>query len=132
MDAELERVGHEIVDAAVKLHMRVGPGFVESLYETLLAKELERRGLPVERQKRIVLTLDGVRSRKAFRIDLLVAGCVLVEVKSASALPRGHWKQVLTYLRILDLRLGFMINFGKPTLKAGLRRVVNGYDGYAR
>ncbi len=90
MDAELERIGHEIVDAAVKLHMRVGPGFLESVYESMLAKELERRGLLVERQKRIVLTLDGVRSQKAFRIDLLVAGRVLVEVKCASALPRGY------------------------------------------
>ncbi len=128
MDEQLERIGHEIVDAAVKLHIRVGPGLRESVYETLLAKELQRRGFVVERQKRFSLGLEGTQFEKAFRADLVVSRCVLVEVKAASALPRDQWRQVLTYLRLLDLRLGFLINFGKPRLKDGLKRVVNHYD----
>ncbi len=130
MDAELERIGHEIVDAAVKLHIRIGPGLQESAYERMLAKELQHRGLRVERQKRISVELDGMHFERGFRADLLVGGRVLVEVKAVNALPRGQWKQVLTYLRLLDLRLGFLINFGKSTLKAGLKRVVNQYDGF--
>lgn len=128
MDDELERIGQQVVDAAVKLHIRVGPGLRESVYETLLAKELQRRGFVVEQQKRFSLGLEGTRFEKAFRADLVINQRVVVEIKAVPALPQGYWKQVLTYLRLLDLRLGFLINFGKPRLKDGLRRVVNAYD----
>ncbi len=127
---ELEQIGSHIVDAAIKLHMRTGPGLLESVYETLLGNELVRRGLSVERQKRIGLKLEGVEFEKALRVDLLVNGCVVVEVKSTDLLPGVCWKQVLTYLRLLDLRLGFLINFNEVRLKDGLKRVVNKYDGF--
>ncbi len=130
MDQQIELVAREIVDAAVKLHIRVGPGILESAYEMLLAKELARRDLVVERQKRITVELDGLRFEHAFRIDLLVDGCVAVEVKSVDALAAVHWKQLLTYLRLTDLRLGLLINFSEARLKDGLKRVVNRYDGF--
>ncbi len=130
MDEQIELVAREIVDAAVKLHIRVGPGMLESAYEMLLAKELARRDLFVERQKRITVELDGLRFEHAFRIDLLVDGCVAVEVKSVDALAAVHWKQLLTYLRLTDLRLGLLINFSEARLKDGLKRVVNRYDGF--
>jgi iron complex transport system substrate-binding protein len=127
---DIERTATEIVDAAVKLHIRVGPGLLESVYETLLGKELARRGLPVERQKRISVRLDGIEFDRAFRIDLLVNGCVAVEIKSVDVLAAAHWKQLLTYLRLADLRLGLLINFSEGRLKDGLKRVVNRYDGF--
>ncbi len=127
---DIERIAGEIVDAAVRLHMRVGPGLLESVYETLLGNDLAQRGLTVERQKWITTAVDGVRFSKAFRIDLLIEGQVLVEVKSVDLLLPVHWKQVLTYLRLLDLRLGFLINFKEERLKDGLKRLVNRYDGF--
>ena len=127
---DIERTATEIADAAVKLHIRVGPGLLESVYETLLGKELARRGLPVERQKRISVRLDGIEFDRAFRIDLLVNGCVAVEIKSVDVLAAAHWKQLLTYLRLADLRLGLLINFSEGRLKDGLKRVVNRYDGF--
>ncbi len=129
---DVERIAGEIVDAAVKLHIRVGPGLLESVYETLLGNDLLRRGLTVERQKWITTAVDGVQFSKAFRIDLLVERQVLVEVKSVDIVLPVHWKQVLTYLRLMDLRLGFLINFKEEKLKDGLKRLVNRYDGFGR
>lgn len=131
MDERLERLASETVDAAVKVHILAGPGLLESVYEKLLAKELKRRGLRVDRQRWISATLDGIRFERAFRADLLVESSLLVEVKSVEALTAAHWKQVRTYLRILDMRLGFLINFKEAKLKDGLKRIPNGYDGFA-
>ena len=131
MDDDLERIAGEIVDAAVKLHIRAGPGLLESVYEKLLGNDLEGRGLVVERQKWISTELDGCRFERAFRVDLLVNKQVVVEVKSVDTLVPAHWKQVLTYLRLMNLRLGFLINFKEAKLKDGLKRVVNRYDGFA-
>lgn len=103
---DLDFLSGEILDSAIRVHRRYGPGLLESVYEVLLTKELERRGLRVERQKSIPLELDGVRFEEGFRLDLLVEGAVIVEVKSVDRLAPAHWKQVLTYLRLLDLRLG--------------------------
>ena len=129
--AEIERIGAEVVDAAVKLHKRLGPGLLESVYKVLLAKELEHRGLSVERERRVSINVDGIVFERAFRVDLLVEGQLVVELKSVDVLLPAHWKQVLTYLKLLDLRLGFLINFGEARLKDGLKRIVNGYDGFA-
>ena len=129
---DIERVASEIVDAAVKLHIRVGPGLLESVYETLLANDLQDRGLRVERQKWISTAVDGRRFSKAFRVDLLVEKRVLVEVKSVEVVLPVHWKQVLTYLRLMDLRVGFLINFEEEKLRDGLKRLVNRYDGFGR
>lgn len=118
--------GH-VVDAAVKLHMRLGPGLLENVYERLLALQLERRGIRVQRQAAIPFEFDGVQFENGLRVDLLVEGMLIVEVKAVEKLAPVHWRQILTYLRILDLPVGLLINFGEPTLKRGIHRVRNGY-----
>lgn len=125
---EVQEVTGQIVDAALKVHRGLGPGLLESVYETVLARELERRRLAVERQRAIPFVFDGIRFDEGLRIDLLVEGVVVIELKSVEKLAPVHWKQVLTYLRLLDLPVGFLIHFGAPTLKEGLKRVLNGYS----
>lgn len=116
-----------IVDAAYHLHTRLGPGLLETVYEAVLAKELERRGLRVERQKPISFEFDGITFEEGFRVDLLVEEMVVVELKSVEKTVPVHYKQVLTYLKLMDLRVGLLINFGAATMKEGLRRIVNKY-----
>jgi GxxExxY protein len=125
---DIDEITGEIVDAAFKLHTRLGPGLLESVYEMVLAKELERRGLKVERQKPISFEFDGLHFEDGFRVDLLVEGVVVVELKSVEKLAPVHGKQILTYLRLLNLPVGLLINFGASTLKEGLQRVVNHYQ----
>ena len=124
---DVEQVAGEIVDAALWLHRRLGPGLLESVYESLLAEELRRRGLVVRRQQPIEIELDGLRFREGFRVDLIVQDSVMIELKAVEKLAPVHWRQVLTYLRILDLPIGLLINFGGATLKEGLHRVINDY-----
>lgn len=119
---EITRV---IVDAAYGIHRRLGPGLLESVYEALLAQALEKRGLSVRRQAYIPFEYDGLRFEDGLRVDLLVGGLVVVELKSVEKLAPVHRKQVLTYLRVLDLPVGLLINFGAPTFKEGIRRVAN-------
>ncbi len=125
-DPRIEVIAGEVVHEAVKLHIRYGPGLLESAYKALLAHALEKRGFGVEREKIIRLVHEGL-SVPAFRADLLVARSLVVELKSVEKLPPVCFKQVLTYLRILQLPLGLLINFGELTLKQGLHRVLNGY-----
>jgi len=122
----LDTITGEIVDAAYKLHVGLGPGLLESVYEAILARDLQRRGLRVERQRLISFDYDGLHFNGAFRVDLIVDSLVVVEIKSVERLPPVHSKQVLTYLRLLNLEVGLLINFGAPTLKGGLHRIVNG------
>ncbi|MGO9688870.1 MAG: GxxExxY protein [Syntrophobacteraceae bacterium] len=124
---EIDEITGQVVDAAFKLHTRFGPGLLESVYELVLARELEQRGLMVERQKPVSFEFDGLRFEDAFRVDLLVEGCVVVELKSVETLAPVHSKQVLTYIRLLNLPVGLLINFGAATMKEGLQRVVNNY-----
>ncbi|MCW5728382.1 GxxExxY protein [Parvibaculum sp.] len=123
----LEELSAEIVDAALKLHKGLGPGLLESVYEAVLERDLRRRGLKVERQKPLSFEYDGMEFADTLRIDLLVDQRIIVEIKSVERLLPVHPKQVLTYLRLLDLSMGFLINFGAPTLKEGLHRIVNGH-----
>lgn len=125
---DIDEITGEIVDAAYHLHTRLGPGLLESVYEAVLVAQLERRGLWVERQKLVGFEFDGLQFDEGFRVDLLVEGGVVVELKSVETLAPVHSKQVLTYLRLLDLRVGLLINFGAPTLKEGLHRIVNRYE----
>jgi iron complex transport system substrate-binding protein len=118
----------EIVDAAYGIHRRLGPGLLESVYEALLARILSERGLAVERQKPVPFEFEGLRLDEGFRVDLLVEERVVVELKSAERTNPVHAKQVLTYLRLMNLPVGLLINFGAPTLKEGLKRVINGYE----
>jgi iron complex transport system substrate-binding protein len=121
----------EIIDAAVKLHIDLGPGLFESVYQAVLARKLKDRGLRVERQKLVRLEYEGVVYEESFRVDLLVDRLVVVELKSVEALSAVHKKQVLTYLRLLSLPVGLLINFGAARIKDGLHRIVNNY-GRAR
>ncbi len=127
VDPETERIASQVVDAAVKLHIRFGPGLLESVYQTFLAGDLARRGLEVEVHKPIPIEYAGMRVDVAFRPDLLVNGRLVVELKSVRTPAEVHFKQVSTYIRVLELPLGLLINFGEPTLKKGLHRVLNNH-----
>ena len=121
----------EIVDTAYRLHTRVGPGLLEGVYECIMAHALEKRGLHVERQKPIPFEWKEVRVEEACRLDLLVEGLVIVELKSVEKLVPVHHKQVLTYLRLLELPVGLLINFGALSLKDGMHRILNHRSGTA-
>ncbi|MFZ1992231.1 MAG: GxxExxY protein [Alphaproteobacteria bacterium] len=123
---DFEGIGRVIVDVIFKLHTTLGRGLLESVYEQILFRELSRRRLKVERQRPISFTYEGQEYVDAFRVDLLVDSAVLVEIKSVETLLPVHSKQLLTYLRLMNLPLGFLMNFGAATIKQGLRRVVNG------
>jgi len=125
---DIDEITGRVVDAAYKLHTRLGPGLLESVYEMVLAREIERLGLMVERQKPVTFEFDGMRFVDAFRVDLLLEGCVVVELKSVENLAPVHSKQLLTYIRLLNLPVGLLINFGSATMKEGLHRVVNKYQ----
>lgn len=124
---EIDDITGEIVDAAHKIHVGLGPGLLESVYEVVLAKELERRGLRVERQRNVSFEFDGMRFVDAFRVDILVENVVIVEVKSIENLAPVHSKQLLTYLRLLGLPVGLLINFGEAAVRDGIRRIVNNH-----
>ena len=122
---DLNSISGTIVDAAFHIHSTLGPGLLESVYEVVLAHELEKRGLKVEQQKPVPIEFEGIRFDEGFRADLIVEDCIIVELKSVEELSRVHSKQLLTYLRLLDYRLGLLINFGAPVIKEGIRRIVN-------
>ena len=122
---ELDDITGTIVDVALKIHKELGPGLLESVYEAVLAGALNRRGLQVERQQAFRFEYDGMIFDEGFRVDLLVAGCVIVELKSIEKLGAVHSKQLLTYLRLMNLSVGLLLNFGAATLKEGIHRVVN-------
>jgi GxxExxY protein len=124
----LEQTSAVVVDAAFQLHKNLGPGLLESVYETILARTLEQRGLRVERQRVLAFDYHGMHFDEGFRIDLLVNDSVVVELKSVEQLKPVHAKQVLTYLRLLDLRLGLLINFGAGTFREGVKRIVNAHE----
>jgi iron complex transport system substrate-binding protein len=125
---DIDEITGAIVDAAYVLHTGLGPGLLESVYEAVLARELEGRGLSVERQKIVRFEYDGMVFEEGLRLDLLVEDRVIVELKSVEKLAPVHPKQLLTYLRLMQLPVGLLINFCKPTLKEGLQRVVNHYS----
>ncbi len=118
-----------VIDCGYHLHRNLGPGLLESAYELILAKVIEGRGLQVSRQVSIPITYDGVVIDNAFRIDLLIENTLLVELKSSERISPVHAKQVLTYLRLMNLPLGLLMNFGQPTFRSGLQRIANDYYG---
>ncbi|MBP1589862.1 MAG: GxxExxY protein [Kiritimatiellae bacterium] len=120
-------ISGDVLDVAVKIHKQFGPGLLESVYETLLAIELRKRGHTVETQKPVSFEYEGVRIDNALRLDMLVDGEVVVELKSTEQMHPVFAKQVKTYLVILNLHLGLVVNFGLATVKEGFVRVVNGY-----
>jgi GxxExxY protein len=119
-------IAKEIVDVAFKLHYTYGPGLLESVYESIMAYELSKRGLEVSRQQAIPLVHESIKMAVGFRADLIVGHKVVVEIKSIDAIAPVHKKQLLTYLRLADKRLGLLINFNVDLIKHGIFRVVNG------
>jgi GxxExxY protein len=117
-----------IVDAAYKVHVALGPGLLESVYEAVLTFELERRGLQVHRQQSIGIVYETLTIADAFRADLVVESKVIVEIKSIELVQPVHKKQLLTYLRLSHMHLGLLVNFGSALLRSGITRVVNGLD----
>ena len=119
-------VARDIVDAAYKVHTTLGPGLLESVYESVLAYELTRRGRTVVRQAPIAVTYESVVIDIGFRADLVVDDLVIVELKSVEHVLPVHRKQVLTYIRLAGKRLGLLMNFGAHRIKDGITRLVNG------
>ena len=128
---ELNDITGTIIDTSLQMHRDLGPGLLESVYETILASLLLDRGLHVERQKVIRFEYRGMVFEEGFRTDLIVEDRVIVEVKSVEQLARQHEKQLLTYLKLTNFSVGLLINFGAPTLKEGLKRVVNQWPSSA-
>ncbi len=121
-------IANIVVDAAFKIHTKLGPGLFESVYEMILAYELQRRGLKIVRQQAISIVYENKKFDEAFRADLIVEDKVIIELKSVEEVLKVHKKQLLTYLRLADKKLGLLINFGAGLIKDGLFRVVNGLE----
>jgi GxxExxY protein len=119
-------IAREVVDAAFHIHKVLGPGLLETVYEVVLARELEKRGLSVVRQQPMPIVFGDLKFDEGFRADLIVNGKVIIELKSVEQIALVHKKQLLTYLRLADKRLGLLINFGSAVIKDGISRIVNG------
>ena len=122
---DIDAISGDVIDVALRIHRDLGPGLLESVYETVLAGKLVEMGYTVDRQKPIDIEFEGKRFAAAFRIDLVVDERLLIEIKCAEALNKAHLKQLHTYLRLTRQPLGLLINFAGATLKEGIRRVVN-------
>jgi len=114
-----------IVDTAFQIHKRLGPGLLESVYEVILSHALDGTGMQVDRQVPVPIVIDGIKFDEGFRADLIVENKVIVELKSVEKLIPVHKKQLLTYLRLTDKKLGLLINFGSELIRDGISRVVN-------
>lgn len=125
--ADVEECARLAVDCGLQIHRKLGPGLLESVYETVLEASLLRLGLAVQRQKLIDIEYDNMLLREGFRADLFVEGSLIIEVKSVERFAPVHGKQLLTYLRLTKQPLGLLMNFGAPTFREGLKRVVNNH-----
>jgi GxxExxY protein len=128
-DADHERLFSVVFDVGLQIHKELGPGLMESVYETVLATRLERAGFKIDRQKPVSIIVDGITFPDAYRVDLLVNDQLVVELKSLDKLSSLHHRQALTYVRLLNQPLGILMNFGGETLKEGTRRVMNNQYG---
>ena len=121
---DVERVGKVVLDSAFKVHTALGPGLLESVYETTTAYEIRKVGLNVETQVSLPILYDGQELASGLRLDMLVEKCVIVEIKSVEAMNPIYEAQIMTYLRLSNVRLGFLINFNVKRLKDGIKRFV--------
>jgi GxxExxY protein len=121
----LNSLSKVILDSAFRIHSAVGPGLYEHVYEVILAHELRKQHLTAKRQVPIPIVYEGIEFEEGYRADLIVERSVIVELKSVEALASVHWKQLYTQLKLKDLRLGLLINFGDEHLKNGIRRIAN-------
>ena len=124
---EYERIAKQIVNAAFVVHSELGPGLLESVYEICLVEELKSRDLSVESQVKIPVVFKGKTLEKEFIVDLLVEDSIIIEIKAVESLLPVHGVQLLTYLKLADKKLGFLINFNVSLIKAGIHRKINGY-----
>lgn len=122
---KLNELSGIIVDTAYHIHKELGSGLLEIVYEVILKRQLQKKGLSVERQKPVPIIYEGVSFDEGFRADLIVEKQIIIKLKSVETLAPLHSKQLLTYLRLLDFRLGLLLNFGAPLMKDGIKRIVN-------
>ena len=125
---DAEQLSEIVVDCGYRLHVELGPGLLESVYEVVLARMLQDRGLRVRRQVPVPIRVMGLEFDEGFRLDLMIEQELIVELKSIEKLEAAHYKQLLTYLRLLNLPVGLLINYGAATFKEGIRRVVNRHE----
>jgi len=125
-------IGTIVVDAAIVVHRELGPGLLESVYEAVLARELRDRGLIVERQVPVAITYKDMRFDEGFRADMIIAGKVILELKSVERISPAHRKQIQTYLRLTGCKLGYLLNFGESLMKNGIVRCVNNLEEDSR
>jgi GxxExxY protein len=119
-------IGTTIVDAAVYIHKKLGSGLLESVYEVVLMRQLTQKGLHVQRQVSIPIEFEGEHFDEGFRVDLFVEWKVIIELKSVEKITPAHKKQLLTYLKLTNTKLGYILNFGSALMKEGIERIVNG------
>ena len=122
---DIEKLCTKVVDAGFNLHKDLGPGLLESAYEVILAEKLRSMGLDIDRQVPVDIDYAGLHIERAFKIDLLVERRLIIEIKSVERTLPVHSKQLITYLRFMNLTHGFVMNFGTPTFKEGVKRVLN-------
>ncbi|MDP4605313.1 MAG: GxxExxY protein [Erythrobacter sp.] len=127
-DDELEALVRRVIDIGFGLHRDLGPGLLESAYEMILFEKLRQQGIEVQRQVPISVSYDGIFIENAFKVDLLIESRLIVELKSVERTLPVHGKQVLTYLRLMNLKLGLLMNFGQTLFKDGIKRITNDYD----
>ena len=120
------KIGTIVVDCAIKLHKALGPGLLETVYEAVLAKQLERAGLSVRRQQSVPINFEGLQFDEGFRADIILNNLVMLELKSIEGIHPVHKKQLLTYLKLTNLKLGYLLNFGDELMKNGITRIING------
>jgi len=125
MTTPINQLTHEVIGAAIEVHRKLGPGLLESAYKECLCRELVLRGVPFERERALPLEYKGIRLECGYRVDILVGGIVVVEIKAVEVLAPIHDAQLLTYLRLGGWRVGLLINFNVALLKDGIKRIVN-------
>ena len=121
-------LGTIVVESAIAVHRELGPGLLETVYEVALAYELKQRGLKAERQVPVPIKYKGIRFEEGFRADIFVGDKVILELKSAEKTTAAHRKQIQTYVRLAERKLGYLLNFGKAVMKDGITRAVNGLE----
>jgi len=124
LSSNLERIASEIVDAAFQVHTNLGPGLLESVYEACMAYELRKRGLNIKTQLHLPIRYGDIEIEAGLRLDILVADLVIIEVKAVEEMLPVHEAQMLTYLKLTNLSLGFLINFNVPRIKSSIKRMV--------
>ena len=124
----IDEISSDVIGVAMSIHREIGPGLLESVYQAILAKKLSRLGYEVETEKPVGFSFEDLKFPSAFKVDLLVDQRLVIELKSVERLQPVHGKQLLTYLRLMNLPVGLLINFGCETLKEGIKRVVNNHE----